>query len=699
MVLLDNERCSKHQALIISALRLDSGTVPTVAQYIRVVEIIRWLGNKGAIVVARMLPASPVPGLLLSCLYMVNKDAASADVHVAGRVLHPHWIESSLPGLWKATCTRLHEGLCKRPPDAALSSILPTFVVDVNRQCIITPPRNCSYVALSYVWGNQVTLQSKRDNITRLQRTGSLSPEPSGAPKIAKTIRDAMGITRLLDERYLWVDSLCIVQDDGIQKRDEIDNMAAIYANASVTILAVQGTNANSGLHGFRGISAPRSCNQSVHCLKGRTIVQHPVEENSLEVATSKSAWETRAWTYQEDMFSRRRLVFNGDSIRWECAGDIWREHVDASPKATGPADGAGIDQAIFQHSLPDLSKLQIVLRGYNKRDFTYPEDALRAFAGILVSLNTSFPGGFLSGLPISLFDVALLWQPCKKMVRRTPKDSKHLLQLPSWSWAGWSGEIEFDNESALDFVRDNLDNIKCRRERRIIRARSWKFHETPQSTGQSIHATILDNKDMFLAGRVDSLPGWSRHHVSERPDPFYEPPDPRASRPTSFYRHEAHPGQEFWYPIPLLQKPICNLVMPFISSWTRRTWLFACEKMQKTSGYSPVLCLRSKNGTWAGTLQPHHGLDTSGNGLQDANSPLELIEIAQGFCRDATSPWPGIDEIRHPERPRGGLWYEYYWVMWVGWKGNVAHRRGLGRVHKAFWEQNRGEEFALMLN
>ena len=697
-VLLDNTKCTAHQALLASALQFDASAIPNVARYIGHLHLVKGgPGEPGAIVVASTPPICPIPRPLLSSMYIVKGVVSGEELPCAGKVVHPQWIDSSLPGLWRATCDRLHTGLCKQLPDAITRSISPALVVDVIRQCITISPDNCSYVALSYVWGSQVTLHSMKANISKLQQIGSLSTERLSVP-IAKTIRDAMGITALLDERYLWVDSLCIVQDDEVQKGRELDHMAAIYSNASVTIVAAQGEHANSGLHGFRGISDPRTCSQTVHYLKDKSIViQHAIDGDSMEVESSNSKWKTRAWTYQERIFSRRRLVFEGDYIRWSCAAEVWREHIAFNP--VGYSQNPRLDDSIFKQTIPDLSTLESLLVDFNSRNLTYPEDALRAFAGISWSLSTSFAGGFLSGLPISLLDAALLWQPREQVFRRIPKDPEKHFELPSWSWAGWSGEIEFDSASASDFIRANADRTNKARERRIVRILLWKFHKTLQSPGEPIHPVILNSKDMFLAGRIDNLPGWSKHDAFEHPTPFYEPPDPRSSTPSFFYRHEAHPGHEFWYPFPLQQaKPTSNIIAPFISCRSRRGWYHLSEEINKQNGYRPVFSLRDSKGAWAGTLQPHDGLNIAGDGLQDAQLLLELVEIAQGFCRDRTSPWPGIEEVRHPERPSTGMWYEYYWVMWVKWIDGVAYRRGLGRVYKAIWEQNRGKYFNLML-
>lgn len=111
--------------------------------------------------------------------------------------------------------------------------------------------------------------------------------------------------------------------------------------------------------------------------------------------------------------------------------------------------------------------------------------------------------------------------------------------------------------------------------------------------------------------------------------------------------------------------------------------------------GY-PLLSLRQRDGTWAGTLRPHDDLDISGLTVQDLNEAVELVEIARGYCSE--TEWSGVEERTHPERPKYSHWYEYYTVMWVKWVEGIAYRRGLGRVHRPCWEAQRGDPFEFML-
>lgn len=295
---IQHAQCKDHQQLVICALGRDFSRLlaeaPTMAEKVDIIEIHKSPANAGAIITAKT-PEYPQIPTSLSALYIAGK-TDSYGSYIRGQILHPQWIDPDLPRLWKTTCDRLHEGICKNFSNEIQCAITPVWLVDVWQQYVVKAPSNCSHVALSYVWGDHTTLQARCNNICQLQKQGSLSTNQAVKP-IARTIRDAMGIVQLLGERYLWVDTLCIVQDDELHKYVELAKMAAIFANASITILAVQGENANSGLRGFREVSQPRHIKQVIHRLGNDVrVAQYPmqVDGGKIELATDKSVWKTR---------------------------------------------------------------------------------------------------------------------------------------------------------------------------------------------------------------------------------------------------------------------------------------------------------------------------------------------------------------------------------------------------------------------
>lgn len=151
-----------------------------------------------------------------------------------------------------------------------------------------------------------------RQTIQELVQEGSLK-NPQWYDKIPQTIRDALGLVGLLEERYLWVDSLCIIRDDSVQKHGQINVMASIFKNASFTIVAAQ-DNANCGIPGLPGVSNPRAISQLIfHLDEHRSFVDCPPSR------VRHSTWSTRGWTFQESILSKRKLIVCDGMVEWQC--------------------------------------------------------------------------------------------------------------------------------------------------------------------------------------------------------------------------------------------------------------------------------------------------------------------------------------------------------------------------------------------
>ncbi|KAH8593566.1 heterokaryon incompatibility protein-domain-containing protein, partial [Bisporella sp. PMI_857] len=327
-----------------------------------------------------------------------NKDARNHNGF--GILVDRYWIEDGILARWKSRC--ISQKCCPsfHPPTIGKKSLFrPVWLFDTRDLRLVQGGRiKADYVALSYVWGTKPFFQTTKDHLARLLRPQSLLQlELLGVPR---TIRDAIGVVNLLNERYLWVDALCIVQDDMHEKHSQINNMAAIFASAKVTIIAKQGADANFGLKGIRGVSQPRNLNQ----------VKIMLEDGSVLIRGSRDGlsdpWSGRGWTFQEDYFSNRKIVFDQDSVAWECRCSKFREHLDTNPGAI-QSRGISLEQNPKRLLLEDYNSL---VAKYNFRTLTYPQDALAAFAGVTTALTKSFSGGFICGLPTLFIDQALCW-------------------------------------------------------------------------------------------------------------------------------------------------------------------------------------------------------------------------------------------------------------------------------------------------
>ena len=191
------------------------------------------------------------------------------------RVVDPFWIDRNLFRHWKRHCDSQNKGICHvGHVNAQLTHNRPAWLIDTWRLCLTSGDNQAPYVALSYVWGQTTFFKTCKANIDQLRIDMALSDSHHrfGVPR---TIADAIALIGLLEERYLWVDALCIVQDDQSMKHDQISNMASIFANATITIIAKDGEHANHGLRGLREISEPRSISQEVFKLGNSYSVVH----------------------------------------------------------------------------------------------------------------------------------------------------------------------------------------------------------------------------------------------------------------------------------------------------------------------------------------------------------------------------------------------------------------------------------------
>ncbi|MCJ1248404.1 hypothetical protein MMC30_005621 [Trapelia coarctata] len=349
--------------------------------------------------------------------------------------LVPVVLDVSRARRWLDTCERRH------PYTAAGTHLYPEFrVIDLDRGCIIHATRPCRYVTLSYLWGTKQTLTLRRDTFDILHKEGNLTPYTEG---LAKTIQDTMLLTKAIGERFLWVDALCIVQDDNSDKGIQINAMDRVYERSVLTIVACHGTDANAGLPGMR--KGSRSPEQLTCMLEGLTLKSCMPP---LEILNARTKWNTRGWTYQEAVIANRLLYVTTNQIYYECKKGC-KVHEEAMEEEVPPGTPGSKD--IFPYRIDaiqaggDFATFEHILTEFTKRTLTDSYDVLNALTGIfnrLQAIYGDYPYAY--GLPTSAFDAALLWKPKYSCHRRTDAQGKTV--FPSWTWAGWEGEIEYGN-------------------------------------------------------------------------------------------------------------------------------------------------------------------------------------------------------------------------------------------------------------
>ena len=168
-------------------------------------------------------------GIQVSGERVQNKDKRL----LLGRKIGSTCVDEALLLSWLSLCTDQHGHECTPTPFESHPGFT-LRLIDVKRRCVVDPPPNPRYVALSYVWGDSVQVTLEEKNYARLRREGGLS---DCYADIGTTIKDAMYLCERLGEQYLWVDGLCIKQDDKEDRTRQINSMNQIYSCAVFTIV------------------------------------------------------------------------------------------------------------------------------------------------------------------------------------------------------------------------------------------------------------------------------------------------------------------------------------------------------------------------------------------------------------------------------------------------------------------------------
>lgn len=174
-------------------------------------------------------------------------------------------------------------------------------LIDTKERFLVRPNGLVEFCALSYVWGRRGNSELKetdiltKESLERMERSGGFMESP-----LPRTIEDAIQACSALGFRYLWVDRLCIVQDDERSKNHQIHAMGDIFASAQVVLIASSSGNMHAGIS---GVSNSRQTEQWRLSSSNLDLVRLP----RLDEGIKGCQWSTRAWTYQEAVLPRRK--------------------------------------------------------------------------------------------------------------------------------------------------------------------------------------------------------------------------------------------------------------------------------------------------------------------------------------------------------------------------------------------------------
>lgn len=393
-----------------------------------------------------------------------------------------------LASKWLHQCLTSHQN-CTRTMD---DSPLPKRLVDVGGEqsaprLIIPPPGSTGkYVALSHCWGGHQPLTTTTQTLADRQRGMPLFTMPL-------TFQHAAYVTRQLGFRYLWIDSLCILQDSKPDWEEQSGQMQNVYEGAAVTIAADAGPDSASGLScpekrkRLRGVSIPGENLSAVRDIdfdlsETPAHSSQPFQDDywSLIRARGKAksigtTLQSRGWTFQERVLARRMLHFGEHELAWECSTATDCECNTASPsivmRSWAIVEGSAIKampnaepshstiynaewyaQPGSKSSMEVTGRWMLLVNQYSGRSLTYSSDKLAALSGLASRVAQSSSYTYLAGLWKENLEQTLLWAASRLPFQQSGLRHDEY-QAPSWSWASLhSAEIfgGFDVEATI---------------------------------------------------------------------------------------------------------------------------------------------------------------------------------------------------------------------------------------------------------
>lgn len=377
---------------------------------------------------------------------------------------------------WFTTCLEKHS-LCSQ----STGRVMPAMLLEINKrngvrriQLIDTAAIGVTpYAALSYCWGGDQQLKTTKATADRLKSGIELIELP-------QTIQDAVFVTYNLGVSFLWVDSLCIIQeDDSSAVASEIDAMGSIYGNAIVTLLASSSSSVHGGFLKYRNY--PTRCFELAHKAPDGTMTRVNLIVTPSYSTAPKEPLDTRAWGLQERLLSPRVLDYRTSCTRWTC-----REH----PTEDALLDGfeypdpytltlhsatlsgfpfrktfrreAYVERREQRHNdnalrnifrvtpIKHLLLWHAIVETYSYRHLTVSLDRLPALSGMARPISSALQSPYCAGLWGPHLAYELLWSKTGDTLAPRPMN----YQSPSWSWASINTAVQFPEKGARWYLK-----------------------------------------------------------------------------------------------------------------------------------------------------------------------------------------------------------------------------------------------------
>ncbi|KAH8665245.1 heterokaryon incompatibility protein-domain-containing protein [Tricladium varicosporioides] len=438
------------------------------------------------------LPGQPSPWPSISASTEISGDTSSPEAFAQARY-------------WLSNCIQNHDR-CPSNQDVPLPTRLLEFKHDGERwhvRLAKTLGLVGRYACLSHRWGKQGAaelLQTERGNYEDYLKKISTQSLP-------RTFQDAIVASRRLGLQYLWIDSLCIIQDDNADWREEAAKMGSYYKNAYITIAASWSPGPQWGCFSY---AEPEYIGHQLYQQEGCTI-------NVRRIISHGFWWPLlrRGWIYQERLLSPRILHFGPVELVWECYTCTTCEctqsdnlHTDLSNKIEhSQIMGRTTTREIFRNIWRNM------IQEYTRLDLTFAKDRFPALAGLAKQMHSYRKSEYYAGLWTDSFIGDLLWEADYGFEEQAePRESDN--KAPTWSWASVNARgINYGNIGTMA-TQSRL--VRCYDRIQTTFVKLLSIDGEPLAEGNS-----GESEDCHILLRGPCVKGIVQH------GPIHDPPDP----------------------------------------------------------------------------------------------------------------------------------------------------------------------------
>ncbi|KAH7139654.1 heterokaryon incompatibility protein-domain-containing protein, partial [Dactylonectria estremocensis] len=296
------------------------------------------------------------------------------------------------------------------------------------------------YATLSHCWGGAEILKLEKQTL-------SMFKDGIPLPQLPKTFQDAIQVARCLEVSYIWIDSLCIIQDSDEDWQREAGTMADVYRRALCNLAATRAVNSFGGLFTDRNPALLSSNVVDIDngALQGRFRL---IDEEYFVQEIDDAQLNRRAWVAQERMLSPRIIHFASDQVFWDCAHltaceslprgtSVWLTS-SRTQMRMGCKQGShfltasdSLDQGLGQWAR--------IVNAYSACSLTQIGDKLIAVAGLAEHMRGEMGIEYCAGLWRSRMEIQLAW-----FVKDVQPGANARNELaPSWSWVSINGAVD----------------------------------------------------------------------------------------------------------------------------------------------------------------------------------------------------------------------------------------------------------------